>query len=104
MHKSQGPEPNPKVGRDPGPRTLSVDGSVVGMGIGIGIGLGFGGCFQLLFHWYATALVHLQTQFGVGLLQEHNRRPIELGQAVGQLDESVRPELRREWETRNGLK
>jgi len=52
-----------------------------------------GACCQLLFHWYAAAFVHLETQFGMGLLQEHNRRAIELGQAVGQLDESVGPEL-----------
>lgn len=49
--------------------------------------------WQLLFDWDASAFVHLQAELCVRLLQEHNRRAVQLGQTVGQFDEPVRPDL-----------
>lgn len=49
--------------------------------------------WQLLFHWDASAFIHLQTELCVRLLQEHNRRAIQLGEAIGKLDEAIRPDL-----------
>lgn len=53
----------------------------------------FNSVWHLLFHWYTSTFVHLKTEFCVRLLQEHYRRTVQLGQAVGQLDETIRPDL-----------